>query len=80
MRARNDHEILNDATLVCWHSFANSSNKDSGPLRLNGIGENLSFVSGKTNQAINFTSDASYYQVREIQLIYRKSKLHETDE
>ena len=66
MRAKNASEILDDATLVCWHSFDNASYYDSGPLRLNGIAENISFVSGRRNQAINFTSHLSYYQVREI--------------
>ena len=72
MRAKNASEILDDATLVCWHSFANSSYKDSGPLRLNGIGKNISFVSGQRNEAISFTSNSSYYQVRD-KFIFRSS-------
>ena len=66
MRAKTAREILDDATLVCWHSFDSGSCHDSGPLRLNVTAVNISFVPGRKGQAISFTSNSSYYQVREI--------------
>lgn len=71
MRSKNSSEILDDATLVCWYSFDNDSYTDSGPLHLIGTAVNVTFVTGKFNQAISFTSNSSYYQIREINyLIY----------
>jgi hypothetical protein len=65
MRAKNASEILDDATLVCSYSFDGGSYYDSGPLHLNGIAVNVSFVNGRVNEAISFISNSSYYQVRE---------------
>ena len=65
MRTKNASEILDDATLVSWNSFdQNGSYTDSGPLRLRITAVNVSSVSGKVNQAIRFTSNSSYYQVK----------------
>jgi hypothetical protein len=64
MRAKNAIEILNDATLVCYHSFDGGSYIDSGPMGLNGTAINITSVSGRINQAISLTSNSSYYQVR----------------
>jgi hypothetical protein len=64
MRTKNISEILDDATLVCWHSFDNGEYYDFGPLRLNGTAINVTFVNGRVNQAISFSSNSSYYQVR----------------
>jgi hypothetical protein len=66
MRTKTDSEILDDATLVCWYSFDGYSYDDSGPLGLNGTAGNITFVNGRVNQAINFTSNSSYYQVKDI--------------
>jgi hypothetical protein len=46
MQAKNASEILDDATLVCWYSFDDGSQNDSGPLRLIGTVVNISFVNG----------------------------------
>ena len=71
MRAKHFREILDDATLVCWYSFDRDSSADSGPLRLNGTSMNITFVPGRIDRAINFTSNSSYFQVRTINcLIY----------
>ena len=64
MRAKTANEILDDATLVCWHSFDHNSSNDSGPLRLPATYDNVHVVIGQVNRAINFTSSSSYYQVR----------------
>ncbi len=65
MQAKNASEILDDATLTTWHSFDSSSPySDSGPLRLTVTAVNVTSVSGRVNQAISFTSNSSYYQVR----------------
>jgi hypothetical protein len=66
MRTKTESEILDDATLVCWHSFDGGSYDDSGSLGLNGTAANVTIVNGRVNQAINFTSDLSYYQVKHI--------------
>ncbi len=63
MRAKNASEILDDATLVCWYSFENDLH-DSGPLHLIGAAVNVSFITRQANQAIHFTSNSSYFQVR----------------
>lgn len=64
MRAKNASEILDDATLVCWHSFDDGSYHDSGPLRLRGTAANVTYADGKRNQAILFNSNASFYRVK----------------
>jgi hypothetical protein len=67
MRAKNASEILDDATLTTWQSFDNpSSYSDSGPLHLKVTAVNVTSVNGRVNQAITFTSNSSYYQVRKI--------------
>lgn len=63
MRTKNDTEILDDATLVTYHSFDNVAYSDSGPLRLRVTAANLTSISGRVNQAIRFTSSFSFYQV-----------------
>jgi hypothetical protein len=70
MSAKNASEILDDATLTTWQSFDNpSSYSDSGPLRLKINAVNVTSVSGRVNQAISFTSNSSFYQVREMILL-----------
>lgn len=64
MRAKTAKEILDDATLVCWYSFDHDSFYDSGPLRLRETAMNVTFVSGRIDRAINFTSNSSSFQVR----------------
>lgn len=63
MRTKNATEVLDDATLVTYHSFDNIAYSDSGPLRLRVTATNLTSVSGRVNQAIRFTSSFSFYQV-----------------
>lgn len=65
MRSKNATEVLSDATLVTWNAF-DGSYSDSGPLNLNVTTSNVSFVSGRVNQAISFTSNSSYYQVKKL--------------
>ena len=70
MRAKGDREILDDATLVTYHSFDNSgSYRDQSSLKLPVTTFNVTPVDGRVNQAIGFPSNASYYQVREIEMI-----------
>ncbi len=67
MRAKNSSEILDDATLVTWQSFDNAlSYSDSGSLNLMVTYANITSVNGRVNQAISFTPNSSYYQVREL--------------
>ena len=66
MRTKNATEILNDATLVSWHSFDGGSYYDAGPMGLNGTAVSVTLVSGRVNQAISFTSNSSYYQVKNV--------------
>ncbi len=66
MSAKNASEISDDAILTTWQPFDNpSSYSDSDPIRLNIKAVNVTSVSGRVNQAISFTSNSSYYQVRE---------------
>lgn len=67
MRTKNASEILDDATLVTWNTFDNGLFVDSGPLRLMVTAINLSSVNGRLNQAIQFISNSSYYQVNHIE-------------
>ncbi len=64
MRSKNATEILDDATLVTWNTFDSTPYIDSGPLNLSVTAVNVTSVSGKVNQAINFNSNSSYYQVK----------------
>lgn len=63
MRSKNATEILDDATLTTYQSFDTIPFSDSGALALLATSMNISSVSGRVNQAISFTSNASYYQV-----------------
>ncbi|UJR19190.1 hypothetical protein I4U23_022320 [Adineta vaga] len=63
MRTKTDIEILNDATLMTWHSFDSIPWKDSGSFGLTTTANKVSLVPGKVNQALNFNSSSSYYQV-----------------
>ena len=63
MRAKTDMEILNDATLVTWHSFDSIPWNDSSSWGLITTANNVNLVSGKVNQALHFNSSSSYYQV-----------------
>jgi hypothetical protein len=56
--AKNATDILNDATLVAWYSFANNSYRDSGPNGINGIGVNTIF----NNDTILLNNTKSYFQ------------------
>ena len=72
MRVKQSTEILDDATLVTWNSFDNQPYSDSGPLHLAVTVGNVIPVSGRVNEAIGFSSNSSYYQVRkEIMMFYR---------
>lgn len=70
MRAKTAAEILNDATLATWHSFDGGSYTDSGSLRLQATAVNLTSVPGRVNQAVQFTSSASYYQVNATHILF----------
>ncbi|CAF0970712.1 unnamed protein product [Adineta steineri] len=64
MRTKSASEILNDATLTTWHSFDSIPLKDSGPLGLITITNNITLATGKVNQALSFNSNSSYYQIQ----------------
>lgn len=70
MRAKSASEILDDATLVTWHAFSGGSFVDSGPLSLSVTTVNITSVTGRTNQAISFTSSSSYYQVNPSRFVF----------
>jgi len=56
--------VLNNSNLVAWHSFDDGSYNDSSGNQLNAIEVvNVSSVSGRINQAIDFYSNSSVYQV-----------------
>ncbi|CAF1153232.1 unnamed protein product [Adineta ricciae] len=63
MRTKSDLEILNDATLMTWHSFDSVSWNDSSSLGLMATVNNVYLVTGKVNQAIHLNSSSSYYQI-----------------
>ena len=69
MRAKNASEILDDATLVTWNSFDNTSYSDSGPLHLIVTAVNVASVSGRVLRAIKFNNNSSYYQAGEISFV-----------
>jgi hypothetical protein len=56
-RVKSDIEILDDATLVVHYSF-DSNLLDSGPMKINGTGVNISFV----NQSLEFVFNSSNVQ------------------
>ncbi|CAF0907873.1 unnamed protein product [Adineta steineri] len=71
-RVKNASEILNDATLVTYHRFlSNASLMDSGPNYINGSwgGGAVSIPSGIVNQAIDFPTNGSYFQLSELVLL-----------
>ncbi|CAF1668693.1 unnamed protein product, partial [Adineta ricciae] len=63
MKAKTASEILDDATLVTYHSFDSQSYYDASSLRLKGTYANVTFSIGKINHAINFQSNSSFYEV-----------------
>ena len=63
MRTKTDTEILDDATLMAWHSFDSMPWKDSSSFGLIATANNVRLVPGKVNQALYFNSSSSYYQV-----------------
>ncbi|CAF1528772.1 unnamed protein product [Adineta ricciae] len=63
MKAKNASEILDDATLVTYHSFDYQSYYDSSSLHLKGKYTNVTFVNGRMNKAIHFQSNLSLYQI-----------------
>ncbi|CAF1603288.1 unnamed protein product [Adineta ricciae] len=63
MRTKTDMEILDDATLITWHSFDSVSWKDSSTFGLTATANNVNLVSGKVNHALNFNSSSAYYQI-----------------
>ena len=69
MKAKTATEILDDATLVTYHSFDSQSYYDASSLRLKGTYANATFVNGKVNQAIDFQSNSSFCEVRTIYFV-----------
>ncbi|CAF1232230.1 unnamed protein product [Adineta ricciae] len=63
MKAKTASEILDDATLVTYHSFDSQSYYDASSLRLKGTYANVTFSIGKVNQAIDFQSNSSFYEI-----------------
>ena len=70
MRAKSSVEIENDALdhlgpdrLVSWHSFDNNSRLDRAQMPLSAVEGSVSYVTGRVNQAIRFSSISSFYQV-----------------
>lgn len=63
MRAKTAVEILEEATLITWHSFDHNPFRDSGPNAINSSSLDVTRVPGRVNQALNFTSNSSFYQV-----------------
>ena len=70
MRAKSAAEIENSALdhlgpdrLVSWHSFDNDSLPDRAKIPLSAVAGSITYVTGRVNQAIRFSSIGSYYQV-----------------
>ena len=70
MRAKSAAEIENNALdhlgpdrLVSWHSFDNDSLTDQARIPLPAVADSITYVTGRVNQAIRFSSIGSYYQV-----------------
>ena len=63
MRTKTDKEILDDATLMTWHSFDSVPWNDSSTFGLTTTANNVNLVSGKVNHALNFKTNSAYYQV-----------------
>ncbi len=71
-RVKNASEILDDATLVAYYSFVSTIPLiDSGPNYINGSwgGGSVSTASGVINQAINFPTNGSYFQITGLVLV-----------
>ena len=71
-RVKNASEILDDASLVVYFRFLSSTpTLDSGPNYINGTlsGGAVSTASGIVNQAINFPTAGSYFQVNGLVLL-----------
>ncbi|CAF1484618.1 unnamed protein product, partial [Adineta steineri] len=69
MRAKSASEILDDATLTTWHSFDIIPLQDSGPLGLIVTTNDVTLIAGRVNQALNFNSTSSYYQIQSFVLL-----------
>ncbi|CAF4165438.1 unnamed protein product, partial [Adineta steineri] len=69
MRAKSASEILDDATLTTWHSFDIIPLQDSVPLGLIVTTNDVTLATGKVNQALNFNSSSSYYQIQSFVLL-----------
>ena len=63
MRAKTAGEIVEEATLITWHSFDQNPYRDSGPNNINSTSLDVTPVPGRVNQALNFTSNSAYYEV-----------------
>lgn len=65
LRAKTASEILDDATLVTYHSFDDASSyRDESSMKLLVTSNNITSVNGRINRAIAFLSNSSYYQVK----------------
>ncbi|CAF4376306.1 unnamed protein product, partial [Rotaria sordida] len=62
-QAKSATEILTAASLIAYYSFdlPNPTN-DNGPNGLNGSSTNTPTVTGRVNQAMQFTGSSSYFQ------------------
>ena len=69
MRTKNASEIVDDATLVTYHSFDYHKYYDSSSLDLHGSMSNVTFITGRIHDAIHFNSNSSFYQVNSILLL-----------
>ena len=70
MRAKSTEEIEHDALihlgpnrLVSWHSFDTNARLDQARIPLSSVEGSVTYVTGRVNQAILFSSIASFYQV-----------------
>lgn len=61
-RTKTDDEILDDASLVAYYSFDCGSTLDSGPNLLHGTAIGQTMITGRTNNALQFTSSGAYFQ------------------
>lgn len=70
MRAKSSAEVEDSALdhigpdrLVSWHSFDSEFLIDRAMIPLPAVAGNISYVTGRVNQAIQFSSIGSFYQV-----------------
>ena len=70
MRAKSATEIEDSALghlgpdrLVSWHSFDNDSLTDLAKIPLPAVAGSITYVTGRVNRGIRFSSIGSYYQV-----------------